>query len=256
MLVQPVEADLTVPAGTPASAPVSAVVPVTTGWIGKARLTIPDGHNGLTGWALQVAGTTVIPYSGSGYVISNNHVYEWELNRQVNTGQVVVMGYNTGQFPHTFYFYGEWQSQAPTPPVSAVLASGTPAASDVTADVGDLAVTPADLGTPDVSTTEPGESDLSGDDLAELEGVPSADVTSYPPAPPAGISPPSTAAAPVDRALLSIARKTAPAKPPAGHTTGPPRRAPEPPRTPVKPVPRPEPRSPKPVGHEPARRPS
>ena len=136
--MQLVAADLTVPAGTPASAPVQAIVPVDTGHIGKGYLTIPSGPNGLAGWALLVAGTVVIPYSGVGWIIGNDHVYEWLIDRDVNAGQLVVQAYNTGTFPHTFYFACESMPYNQSGQITATLATGTPDETATTAAVAAL----------------------------------------------------------------------------------------------------------------------
>jgi hypothetical protein len=201
VLTQPVEADLTVPAGTPQSAPVTLTVPVKQGWVGRARLTVPDGHNGLTGWQLILDGTPIIPYAGSGFIITNDAKWEFELNRDVNLGQLQVAGYNTGTYPHTFYFVVWWQAQAPAPPVTASLASSTavPAATDqAVADLTGSDLTAADL--TDVTDLSAG-ADSTDLDTVDTSDAPEVDVSELPPAPDASAPPPVVATAPVNRAL-------------------------------------------------------
>lgn len=133
--MQLVAADLTVPAGTPASAPVSLTVPVQQGHVGRVQLTIPSGPNGLAGWALLLAGTVVIPYNGESWVIGNDHTYEWVLDRDVNEGQLTINAYNTGTFQHTFYFYAEWEAINTAGQITASISTGQPADLATTAAV-------------------------------------------------------------------------------------------------------------------------
>lgn len=250
MLTQPVEADLTVPAGTPASAPVTLTVPVQNGWIGRARLTVPDGHNGLTGWQLMLAGTPIIPYSGSGFIITNDAKWDFDLNREVNKGELQIVAYNTGTYPHTFYFVVWWQAAAPSPPIAASLASDTAVPAGTDAAVADL--TGSDLTSDDLADI----TDLSaGADSTDLEAIdqsdaPVVDVTAFLPSPDITAPPPSSAAAPVNRA-----KGAPPAK--GGHVApGPIRREQPAPKSPeghgkiIEPKTRP---GAPPGGHEPAK---
>lgn len=123
MGVQVIGADLTVPPGTPQAAPVTLVVPITSGWVGRATLTIPRGPNGLAGWALQLAGSPLIPYLGESWIIADDYTFPWDIERWVNTGQLVCLGYNTGVYPHTFRFRCELSPTEPAIPVAASLAA-------------------------------------------------------------------------------------------------------------------------------------
>ena len=112
------EGDLTVPAGTPATAPVSALVPLQLGVLRKITLEVPRGHSGLTGWQLVIAGTPVIPFAGNTWLIADNYTDSWELDEQVNPGQVQVMGYNNDIYAHTFYARFLLEDLAPPPAIS------------------------------------------------------------------------------------------------------------------------------------------
>lgn len=127
MQSRPYAADLTVPAGTPATAPVSLTVPVPTGHVTRGVLTIPDGPNGLAGWQLLLAGTPIVPYDGESWLIGNDHVYTFPIDQDVNAGQLTVSGYNTGQYPHTFHFFADWIPPGQLPGVTATLATGAAA---------------------------------------------------------------------------------------------------------------------------------
>ena len=147
MVTQVVPGDLTVPAGTPIATPASLVVPVQSGWISRATLTIPRGPNGLAGWALQLAGSPLIPYMPASWIIADDYTYAWEIDRWVNQGQLVALGYNLGVYPHTFRFRVEWAPNEPAVPVTADLASSTPQS-----DATELAVSGITGYAPDDST--------------------------------------------------------------------------------------------------------
>lgn len=149
MTYQVVGADLVVPAGTPIAAPVSLVVPNTSGWIPDLYLTFPAGCNGFVGWALELGGVRIIPYTGETWLIANDYVFHWRLARWANQGQLVVLGYNLGQFQHTIRAQFEWTPTAPGLTATASLAANdtASAATDVTVSTlaGTEDVLPADL---------------------------------------------------------------------------------------------------------------
>jgi hypothetical protein len=139
MAAQVVACDLTVQPGTPATAPLQATVPQAGGWISRIILVIPAGHNSLTGWALVLTGTVIVPYSGVGWIIGNDHMYEWQLDRYCNEGQLVVQGYNTGVFAHTFYFLADWDPAEPALGVTASIEASTPVSDATTSAVAGIA---------------------------------------------------------------------------------------------------------------------
>jgi hypothetical protein len=138
MANQVIAADLVIPAGTPQNAPASQVVPNSSGWVSEITLTFPAGPNGLAGWALELAGTVIIPYAGAGWVIANDYTFTWQLNRWCNAGQLVVMGYNTGVYPHTLRAKFTWQPDQPGLTATASLAVNGPATAATTAAVAAL----------------------------------------------------------------------------------------------------------------------
>lgn len=117
---------LTVPPGTLPGVPAIAVIPNNPGYITDIVLTIPGGHDGLTGFALKLGGTLVVPYTGSQWVIGDDYTYRWKFGRWVNAGQLQALGYNAGVFPHSFYTYYEWQPNMPGLTAEASLAAATP----------------------------------------------------------------------------------------------------------------------------------
>lgn len=95
---------LTIPAGTPASAPVRqdmSFPPRDVEWI---QVVAPSGSSGLIGWAVQVSGITVIPYNSDPYVITSGENITWPMEDYPDTGAWSVIGYNQGNLAHSVYF--------------------------------------------------------------------------------------------------------------------------------------------------------
>lgn len=145
------EGDLTVPAGTPASAPVSSVINMPVGEIARVTLVVPDGHSGLTGLQMQLAGTSIVPYGPGTWITANGYQDSWDIDQPVNPGQFALVGYNTDAFQHTFYVRILWQPPAAAQGVSATLAAPDTGQVDLSAlgaDTGTDTGSGADTGTP------------------------------------------------------------------------------------------------------------
>ena len=124
------EGVLTVPAGTPVSAPATFVIPMPSGHIDDVNLVVPAGHNGLTGFQLVLAGTPIIPYGGATFLVANDYDKSWPIDQDFNEGQVVMTGFNTDIFAHTFYCRVLW---AATPPPPVAVSIGSPGAATTAA---------------------------------------------------------------------------------------------------------------------------
>ena len=118
---------LTVPAGTPASAP-ATVQPFTSDKdLISIELQVPPGHSGFTGFSVTYDGTTILPWSTTGaqWIIADNYVKEFDVGMRVGP-HMTITGYNTDQFPHTFYVRLKVRNNPPpsaavtTPPGGAV----------------------------------------------------------------------------------------------------------------------------------------
>lgn len=69
----------------------------------EVQLTIPSGHVGVTGFALQVAEAIILPWeSGSQWIVGDDDRFVFEINVEVNAG-VNVLTYNLGFYDHTHY---------------------------------------------------------------------------------------------------------------------------------------------------------
>lgn len=98
---------VTVPANTPASAPVTKSWGVYPGWLAYVIIDIPGGHNGLTGIRLTYQTTPVIPFDLSSWLIGSGQRYEVPWQDEVMAQGLRVQAYNTDAWPHSFYLYAD-----------------------------------------------------------------------------------------------------------------------------------------------------
>lgn len=98
---------LAVPAGTTQAAPVSQTWVLYPGWVHGFRIEIPAGHNRLTGVRITYQGTPIVPFHRSLWVVGNGRPYDVTYEREVMQTGLVVQGFNTDQYAHTFYLYAD-----------------------------------------------------------------------------------------------------------------------------------------------------
>ena len=108
---------LTVPAGTPIAAPVSAAVALTDENLDNVRVIIPAGHAALTGFAITWGGTQVVPYGTGTWITGDDEIIDYPWKDEVTAGGLVVTGYNLDIFPHTFYLRWTLTDRAAASPV-------------------------------------------------------------------------------------------------------------------------------------------
>lgn len=94
---------VTIPAGTPQSAPVTQQITFPPREVTGITWKVPPGPSGLMGWKLTMSnGQQVLP-AGSGYIVADDQSDTWPLTNLPDSGAWEVTGYNTGAFPHTVY---------------------------------------------------------------------------------------------------------------------------------------------------------
>jgi hypothetical protein len=94
---------LTVPFGTPSSAPLLVPFPVDDLILVAVDLRIPDGAVGLTGFAIEYAGRRIVPWGDdTAWIQGNNDELSFSVNFEVGT-EVVFVLYNEGAYDHAFY---------------------------------------------------------------------------------------------------------------------------------------------------------
>lgn len=92
--------DVTIPAGTPSTAPVSIDVSYEAAITEAVEWSVPKGPVGLMGFRLTSGKAQVIPHNLGSWIIANGQSERWSLEELHTSGQWEVTGYNTGSFPH------------------------------------------------------------------------------------------------------------------------------------------------------------
>jgi hypothetical protein len=91
---------VTIPAQTPANAPVRRPVIFPAGTVVEIELRVPAGAAGLVGFALAQAGQQVIPENADGIYVADNEVLRFEVADTLRNGDWQVIGYNTDVYDH------------------------------------------------------------------------------------------------------------------------------------------------------------
>lgn len=94
---------VTIPAGTPAAAPVTVATVFPARQVASIRWRVPRGSVGLMGWRVTMGGQQVIPRAQGSWVVASGQDGVWELGNLPTSGAWDVTGYNTGIYPHTVY---------------------------------------------------------------------------------------------------------------------------------------------------------
>ena len=94
---------VTVPAGTPKTAPLVQGTVLPARHITSISWTVPPGPSGLAGWRITMGGVQVIPVNPGAWIIRDGYYQGAALAKLPTSGAWDITGYNTGTFPHTIY---------------------------------------------------------------------------------------------------------------------------------------------------------
>lgn len=151
------ETTFTVPAGTPAAAPLVSPVVLEDAQLESVRIVIPPGHFGLTGLAVLWGGIQIVPFGQGTSIVANDEIIDYAWDDEITANGLALSGFNTDVFPHSFYL--RWvitdlpatsspvviaspqAAAAPSPDDAAAIAALTDTATADAASVADLAVT-------------------------------------------------------------------------------------------------------------------
>lgn len=95
--------DVTIPLGTAIATPQVTALSFNQGVVQKLVIVIPPGPSGLVGFRIRHSTQTIIPNSGSGWIIADNERIEWPLEGYPVGNKWTIQAYNTDVFPHTLY---------------------------------------------------------------------------------------------------------------------------------------------------------
>lgn len=93
---------VTVPAGTPASAPVTFPLVFNDGSVVEIDVKVPPGPSGNLAFFIGAGGSQYVPRTKGSFVIPDSDYFTWPLDNAINSGSWSVTAYNTGVYPHTF----------------------------------------------------------------------------------------------------------------------------------------------------------
>lgn len=94
---------VTIPKATAAGSPTSTSWDLGAVILDNVAVTIPTGHAGLTGVALELAGTRIMPWGDANtWLIAEGVELTFNIGIEVGRG-LVVRGYNTDVNDHSFY---------------------------------------------------------------------------------------------------------------------------------------------------------
>jgi hypothetical protein len=97
------EIDVSVPAGTLSTAPATFPLPLEESTLKKIEITIPSGHNGLTGIRVTWSGQQIIPWGNNSFLVANGQVIAVDFDDYMTAKGVVISAYNTDVYVHKFY---------------------------------------------------------------------------------------------------------------------------------------------------------
>lgn len=92
-----------VPAGTLQSAPLDHPMPLEDANLKAISITVPDGHNGLTGIRVLWSGQQIVPWGNNSFIVANNRTIPVDFNDYITVTALKFEAFNTDVFPHSFY---------------------------------------------------------------------------------------------------------------------------------------------------------
>lgn len=94
---------ITVPPGTPITAPTTTPIGLPNYEVERLDLQVPAGPAGLMGFQISLNGQQWLPWETGQWLVWDKHDDSWPLVDQPNLGAWSVVAYNTGVYPHKIY---------------------------------------------------------------------------------------------------------------------------------------------------------
>lgn len=91
---------VTIPAGTPETAPATIAISLDNWDIEALDLEVPPGPTGLMGFQVFNNGVAWVPYGGGEWLVWDDVKERYYLTDQPNASGWAVVGYNTGTYDH------------------------------------------------------------------------------------------------------------------------------------------------------------
>lgn len=103
MGVRTYQITVTVPAGTPQSAPASVPWSTEDNTILDIEIEIPPGHNGLTGIRVMKGDVQLLPFGTGAWITANNYSRVFPIGQYMPTSDITIQAYNLGAYAHNFF---------------------------------------------------------------------------------------------------------------------------------------------------------
>ena len=165
---------VTVPAGTLPTAPIQVPWSLADVNLDYIDIVVPDGHSGQTGVQILWAGTVIIPWSESAYLIANNEKIHVEVGTYITVTGLVVQAYNEGIYDHSFYLRAHI-TYTTAPVVTQAPAIGTAVVTGSSSSTYQNTLTPSGISSltssPAGTTSIPGTVSAPGLTTASLGGI-------------------------------------------------------------------------------------
>lgn len=94
---------VTVAPNTPQASATTTSLVVADGYLQRVEITVPDGHNGLTGIRILSSNSQLVPFTQNTYLVANDQTLTFDLVGAIDTGNFQAQAFNGGLFQHTFY---------------------------------------------------------------------------------------------------------------------------------------------------------
>lgn len=94
---------VTTPAGTLASAPLTTSLAMPARIVEHLRIRVPPGPRGNLGFAVAMAGVPVIPVNVGTWIIADDERFDWDLENLPDSGAWQLLSYNVGKLPHSVF---------------------------------------------------------------------------------------------------------------------------------------------------------
>lgn len=85
------------------ASPLTQDISVADGNLQRVEITVPAGHNGLTGIQILAANAQLIPRTPGQFLVANDRTIPFDLVGVIDTGSFQVKAFNNGIFVHSFY---------------------------------------------------------------------------------------------------------------------------------------------------------
>lgn len=107
----------TVPAGTAINAPFTSAQLLDDAILDQLDVTIPPGHSGLTGFRVLWSTGQIVPYVQGTWITGDDEEINIKYGAEITQSGLVLVGYNTDVFAHSFLLRWHVSDLNPANPV-------------------------------------------------------------------------------------------------------------------------------------------